>query len=143
MEVFWFMKKVFFKKATCFLLILLMTMSSTIVICFAGKNKRKIECRTLHPEFTSENTLSHERLRFRYKEDKRFLVEIYNDWCEEFGSDKLCVNDIFFIEEFKKLYIFLNSRKDLPEVERVKTFDFLDYCAEINGINIKALILKK
>lgn len=137
------MKKVFFKKATCFLLILLMTMFSTMVICFAGKNKRKIECRTLHPEFTSENTLSHERLCFRYKEDKRFLVEIYNDWCEEFGSDKLCVNDIFFIEEFKKLYIFLNSRKDLPEVERVKTFDFLDYCAEINGINIKALILKK
>lgn len=143
MEVFWFMKKVFFKKATCFLLILLMTMSSTMVICFAGKNKRKIEHRTLHPEFTSENTFSDERLRFRCKEDKRFLVEIYNDWCEWFGSDKLCVNDIFFIEEFKKLYIFLNSRKDLPEVERVKTFDFLDYCAEINGINIKALILKK
>ncbi len=140
MEVFWFMKKVFFKKATCFLLILLMTMSSTIVICFAGKNKRKIECRTLHPEFTSENTLSHERLRFRYKEDKRFLVEIYNDWCEEFGSDKLCVNDIFFIEEFKKLYIFLNSLEILPEYKRVEIFNFLDYCAEINGINIEEII---
>ncbi len=140
MEVFWFMKKVFFKKATCFLLILLMTMSSTIVICFAGKNKRKIECRTLHPEFTSENTLSHERLRFRYKEDKRFLVEIYNDWCEEFGSDKLCVNDIFFIEEFKKLYIFLNSLEVLPEYKRVEIFNFLDYCAEINGINIEEII---
>lgn len=134
------MKKVFFKKATCFLLILLMTMSSTIVICFAGKNKRKIECRTLHPEFTSENTLSHERLRFRYKEDKRFLVEIYNDWCEEFGSDKLCVNDIFFIEEFKKLYIFLNSLEILPEYKRVEIFNFLDYCAEINGINIEEII---
>lgn len=117
-----------------------MTMSSTIVICFAGKNKRKIECRTLHPEFTSENTLSHERLRFRYKEDKRFLVEIYNDWCEEFGSDKLCVNDIFFIEEFKKLYIFLNSLEILPEYKRVEIFNFLDYCAEINGINIEEII---
>lgn len=140
MEVFWFMKKVFFKKATCFLLILLMTMSSTIVICFAGKNKRKIECRTLHPEFTSENTLSHERLRFRYKEDKRFLVEIYNDWCEEFGSDKLCVNDVFFVKEFKKLYIFLNSLEILPEYKRVEIFNFLDYCAEINGINIEEII---
>lgn len=134
------MKKVFFKKATCFLLILLMTMSSTIVICFAGKNKRKIECRTLHPEFTSENTLSHERLRFRYKEDKRFLVEIYNDWCEEFGSDKLCVNDVFFVKEFKKLYIFLNSLEILPEYKRVEIFNFLDYCAEINGINIEEII---
>lgn len=133
MEVFWFMKKVFLKKATCFLLILLMAMSSTMVICFAGKNKRKIEHRTLHPEFTSENTLSRERLRFRYKEDKRFLVEIYNDW---FGSDKLCVNDIFFVEEFKKLYKFLNSLEDLPEYKRVEIFNFLDYCAEINGINI-------
>ena len=127
------MKKVFLKKATCFLLILLMAMSSTMVICFAGKNKRKIEHRTLHPEFTSENTLSRERLRFRYKEDKRFLVEIYNDW---FGSDKLCVNDIFFVEEFKKLYKFLNSLEDLPEYKRVEIFNFLDYCAEINGINI-------
>ena len=136
MEVFWFMKKVFFKKATCFLLILLMAMSSTMVICFAGKNKRKIECRTLHPEFTSENTLSHERLRFRYKEDKRFLVEIYNDWCEEFGSDKLCVNDVFFVKEFKKLYIFLNSLEDLPRDERVEIFTFLDYCAEMNNIDI-------
>ncbi len=140
MEVFWFMKKVFFKKATCFLLILLMAMSSTMVICFAGKNKRKIECRTLHPEFTSENTLSHERLRFRYKEDKRFLVEIYNDWCEEFGSDKLCVNDVFFVKEFKKLYIFLNSLEILPEYKRVEIFNFLDYCAEINGINIEEII---
>lgn len=140
MEVFWFMKKVFFKKATCFLLILLMTMFSTMVICFAGKNKRKIEHRTLHPEFTSENTLSHERLRFRYKEDKRFLVEIYNDWCEEFGSDKLCVNDIFFVKEFKKLYIFLNSLEVLPEYKRVEIFNFLDYCAEINGINIEEII---
>lgn len=140
MEVFWFMKKVFFKKATCFLLILLMTMFSTMVICFAGKNKRKIECRTLHPEFTSENTLSHERLRFRYKEDKRFLVEIYNDWCEEFGSNKLCVNDIFFVKEFKKLYIFLNSLEVLPEHKRVEIFNFLDYCAEINGINIEEII---
>lgn len=134
------MKKVFFKKATCFLLILLMTMFSTMVICFAGKNKRKIEHRTLHPEFTSENTLSHERLRFRYKEDKRFLVEIYNDWCEEFGSDKLCVNDIFFVKEFKKLYIFLNSLEVLPEYKRVEIFNFLDYCAEINGINIEEII---
>lgn len=134
------MKKVFFKKATCFLLILLMAMSSTMVICFAGKNKRKIECRTLHPEFTSENTLSHERLRFRYKEDKRFLVEIYNDWCEEFGSDKLCVNDVFFVKEFKKLYIFLNSLEILPEYKRVEIFNFLDYCAEINGINIEEII---
>lgn len=134
------MKKVFFKKATCFLLILLMTMFSTMVICFAGKNKRKIECRTLHPEFTSENTLSHERLRFRYKEDKRFLVEIYNDWCEEFGSNKLCVNDIFFVKEFKKLYIFLNSLEVLPEHKRVEIFNFLDYCAEINGINIEEII---
>ena len=140
MEVFWFMKKVFFKKATCFLLILLMAMSSTMVICFAGKNKRKIECRTLHPEFTSENTLSHERLRFRYKEDKRFLVEIYNDWCEEFGSDKLCVNDVFFVKEFKKLYIFLYSLEILPEYKRVEIFNFLDYCAEINGINIEEII---
>lgn len=134
------MKKVFFKKATCFLLILLMAMSSTMVICFAGKSKRKIECRTLHPEFTSENTLSHERLRFRYKEDKRFLVEIYNDWCEEFGSDKLCVNDVFFVKEFKKLYIFLNSLEILPEYKRVEIFNFLDYCAEINGINIEEII---
>lgn len=134
------MKKVFFKKATCFLLILLMTMSSTMVICFAGKNKRKFEHRTLHPEFTSENTLSHERLRFRYKEDKRFLVEIYNDWCEEFGSDKLCVNDVFFVKEFKKLYIFLNSLEILPEYKRVEIFNFLDYCAEINGINIEEII---
>lgn len=134
------MKKVFFKKATCFLLILLMAMSSTMVICFAGKNKRKIECRTLHPEFTSENTLSHERLRFRYKEDKRFLVDIYNEWCEWFGSDKLCVNDIFFVKEFKKLYKYLNSLKDLPEYKRVEIFTFLDYCAEINGINIEEII---
>ncbi len=134
------MKKVFFKKATCFLLILLMTMFSTMVICFAGENKRKIEHRTLHPEFTSENTLSHERLRFRYKEDKRFLVEIYNAWCEEFGSDKLCVNDIFFVKEFKKLYIFLNSLEILPEYKRVEIFNFLDYCAEINGINIEEII---
>ena len=134
------MKKVFFKKATCFLLILLMTMFSTMVICFAGKNKRKIECRTLHPEFTSENPLSHQRLCFRYKEDKRFLVEIYNDWCEEFGSDKLCVNDVFFVKEFKKLYIFLNSLEILPEYKRVEIFNFLDYCAEINGINIEEII---
>ncbi len=140
MEVFWFMKKVFFKKATCFLLILLMTMFSTMVICFAGKNKRKIEHRTLHPEFTSENTFSDERLRFRYKEDKRFLVDVYNEWCEWFGSDKLCVNDIFFVKEFKKLYKYLNSLKDLPEYKRVEIFNFLDYCAEINGINIEEII---
>ena len=74
------------------------------------------------------------------KKIKRFLVEIYNDWCEEFGSDKLCVNDVFFVKEFKKLYIFLNSLEILPEYKRVEIFNFLDYCAEINGINIEEII---
>ncbi len=140
MEVFWFMKKVFFKKATCFLLILLMAMSSTMVICFAGKNRRKFEYRMLHPKPTSESTSSDERLYFRDREDKRLFVWLYNECCEDFGEDNLCTNGVLFVKDFKKLYNYLKTKKDLPEVEKVKSFDFLDYCAKINGINIEEIV---
>lgn len=131
------MKKVFLKKATCFLLILLMTMSSTIVICFARGHKRKFEYRALHPnKYTQKDKASEKYMHFMSKEEKRCLIKIYNKWREGFGSDKLCINDVFFVKEFKKLYIFLNSLEDLPRDERVEIFTFLDYCAEMNNIDI-------
>ena len=139
MEVFWFMKKVFFKKATCFLLILLMTMFSTMVICFAGKYKKK-DINGRRQECIREYTSSGESckvLRFISKEDKRYMMNLYNAWCHSFGGTRKCMKDDFFISDFRLLHdYFIDFVYDLSVSESKEIYDFFCYCADINDIII-------
>ena len=132
MEVFWFMKKVFFKKATCFLLILLMTMFSTIVACFAGGHKRESECSERQEECTSGN----KSLNFNDPEEKLHCLGIFNEWCIYFNASPKNENADISVEEFLQLCNFLSKQEYLSEDYRNELFAYLAYYAEMNNIDI-------
>ena len=139
MEVFWFMKKIFLKKAVCFLLILLIAMSNTIVGCFAGKYRKK-DINSRRQEYVREYVSSGEAcsvLCFMSKEDKRYMINLYNEWCCNFGGTKKSMRDNFFISDFRSLYdYFIDLDYDLPVPESKEIYDFFCYCADINDIII-------
>lgn len=126
------MKKVFLKKATCFLLILLMTMSSTIVICFAGGHERESGCSDRQEDRTLKNTL----LWFEHDADKVYIIELYNGVCIYFNASPKNENDDISVEEFLQMCRFFDSYKGLSVDDRNEIFAYLTYCAEMNDIDI-------
>lgn len=121
MEVFWFMKKVFFKKATCFLLILLMTMTSILSVCFAS---------------TYENSFDEPAvIAFDTADDKKYVLSLYNKLRKVFGGREILFEEDFLSTDLIALYRCVNKSNCGIDFSRVGyALDFLEVLAYNNGI---------
>lgn len=127
MEVFWFMKKVFFKKATCFLLILLMTMTSILSVCFASTY-----------EGTSAGykfVLAENVVLFDNSEDEIYVINLYNRLIKSSNDrKKRYYHNELLHSELVTLYVYIQENTDEVGSDAVSALDFLRYLAFKNGI---------
>lgn len=125
MEVFWFMKKVFLKKATCFLLILLMAIVSIGSMCFASTygNISSACCRFVWDE--------EDPVKFDNSKDEIYVINLYNRLIRL--PNKKCYGDGILPSELVELYKYIKGNADEVGPEAVNNLDFLRYLIFING----------
>lgn len=121
------MKKVFLKKATCFLLILLMTMTSILSVCFASAY-----------EGTSDGykfVLAENAVQFDNSDDEIYVIDLYNRLIGSFNSRKKhYYHNDFLHSELVALYVYIQENVDEVDNDAVNALDFLRYLAFKSGI---------